>query len=916
MFSRIHQKNNASFYPQAELVWVSPDFFSNDNKLQLAYKMEIQAQIPLFRQQLYLDAQNGKIIQNINLLHESNVPGTADTKYSGTRQITTDSIAPGMYRLRETGRGGGIETYDMNGGLIFGNAVDFTDTDNHWDNVNDEQDEAATDAHWAAEMTFDYLKTKHNYTGINNNGMPFISYVHYDENLVNAFWNGSWASFGDGSGSALTALTSVDIVAHEFAHGITGSNANLIYLNESGALNESFSDIFGATVEFWASPEQADWSLGEDFSTFGNVFRRMDNPNEEGHPDTYNGNLWYNGSGDNGGVHINSGVQNYWFYLLTEGGNGINDHGEPFDLNGLGIDTAMTIAFRNLRFYLTTTSQYFDAREGALQAAEDLYGACSHAQIETAQAWQAVGLGNPIADNDIALKQLLYPTSISCGLTNTELPLLQIQYNGCATPISAATPIPIAFQLNNGPIVTDTIMLSSDFSGGESLMHQSDKIINGLEEMGTHTLKIWIAFDQDPTPTNDTLEFEIQNIIEQNIDFGLASLPSPRSNCFLTNEDVVIEIGFFGCDSIVAGTELNIFYRLNEGDTITETAVLPHTVYSFETYNHTFSAPLDFTELLGTNRLESWVEFAPDFLNTNDILDIEFIVNPKVVAENNVLTFEAGDISLDSVYIVTNSESDVFMSSDAAATGLTGLQMTGGDVISWFDELVIPNDLNIWQVNDIISAKTCLCIDASNMNDLHLNFDLKQTYSTSYLISFGNDLPQASSLRLLANGSQFSQTFSPFTHRNDPTRNHSFHLGQYANSAFELCFETRNALHPSLDPFGIGDNAFIDNIRISEMAVATSDINQGVSSLSIIPNPFSEQTNIAIENDWTGRLNLRIVNMLGQLVFNTELEKSDHTLVLKFDGRDLPKGMYKVLLSGKNKKSAATKLAVTTFVKI
>jgi len=286
MHQRVHQHADASFYPSPTLVWMNPSFSLKGQKLTLAYEMEIHAQIPLFRQQLYLDAQTGEVVQNINLLHETNTPATAITKYSGEQQMTTDSIEPGQYRLRETGRGEGIETYNMNSGLAFGAAVDFTDEDNFWDNQNPQQDEAATDAHWGAEMTFDYLLAEHNYTGINNEGMPFINYVHYDETLINAFWNGSWATFGDGNGGSWTALTSLDVVAHEFTHGITDFTADLVYLNESGALNESFSDIFGASVEFWATPELADWLIGEDFHAGGTGFRNMANPNDEGHPDT------------------------------------------------------------------------------------------------------------------------------------------------------------------------------------------------------------------------------------------------------------------------------------------------------------------------------------------------------------------------------------------------------------------------------------------------------------------------------------------------------------------------------------------------------------------------------------------------------------------------------------------------------
>ncbi|MCB0545813.1 MAG: M4 family metallopeptidase, partial [Saprospiraceae bacterium] len=201
-----------------------------------------------------------------------------------------------------------------------------TDDDNYWNNVNPQQDEAATDAHWGAEMTFDYFAQVHNYTGIDGENMPLISYVHYSENWVNAQWTGNWARFGDGNGTSYSSMAALDIVAHEFGHGITQFNAGLIYQDESGALNESFSDIFGAAVEFWASPELSDWYSGEDANINGNGLRDMANPKSKGDPDTYRGQNWINGGEDNGGVHTNSGVQNYWFHLLAEGGSGSNDN--------------------------------------------------------------------------------------------------------------------------------------------------------------------------------------------------------------------------------------------------------------------------------------------------------------------------------------------------------------------------------------------------------------------------------------------------------------------------------------------------------------------------------------------------------------------------------------------------------------
>jgi len=129
-------------------------------------------------------------------------------------------------------------------------------------------------------------------------------------------------------------------VGHELYHGVTEFSAGLVYAFEPGALNESFSDIFGKVVENYATGSN-NWLLGDDIGLNGSgAFRNMENPNQFDDPDTYLGDFWYVGGDDNGGVHTNSGVQNKWFQLLTDGGTGTNDNGEDYDVIGIGIDDA------------------------------------------------------------------------------------------------------------------------------------------------------------------------------------------------------------------------------------------------------------------------------------------------------------------------------------------------------------------------------------------------------------------------------------------------------------------------------------------------------------------------------------------------------------------------------------------------
>ncbi|MBW3545166.1 MAG: M4 family metallopeptidase, partial [Bacteroidetes bacterium] len=359
---------------------------------RLCYKIDVYSTAPLRRAWVYIDAESGKEVGIIDRLHETNATGTAHTRYSGEQQISTKAEG-GQYLLRDYTRGNGILTRNANSAYNLGYVTDFTDADNLW-NTTTNYDNAAYDAHWGAIKTMDYFRETFDRNSFDNDGATVNLYVHFGNMYNNAFWDGENLVFGDGSNSydGFTPLTSIDVVAHEFTHAVTTHSANLIYAYESGALNESFSDIFGAVVEHYAKPEVANYLVGEEITVGGGALRSMIRPNDYQHPDTYGGTYYYTGSDDNGGVHYNSGVQNHWFYLLSEGGSGTNDLGNAFTVPGIGITKAAAISYRNLTTYLTPNASYEDAAFYAILAAEDLYGACSAEAQATAQAWYAVGV--------------------------------------------------------------------------------------------------------------------------------------------------------------------------------------------------------------------------------------------------------------------------------------------------------------------------------------------------------------------------------------------------------------------------------------------------------------------------------------------------------------------------------------------
>ena len=355
-----------------------------------AYKFNIYAEEPLYRANVFVDAQSGKIIDEQNLICTADVPGTALTKYSGTQTLTIDQQNPSLFRLREVQRGQGVDTYNMKNTTTY-SATDFTNTSTSWTTTG--VDQAATDAHWGAEVTYDYFMNVHNRNSIDGNGFKLLSYVHYSTNYNNAFWDGQRMTYGDGNGTTFTILTGLDVCGHEVTHGLTSNSSQLVYQNESGALNESYSDIFGTTIENFARPANWNWKIGTDITPNGNGIRNMQNPKQFNHPNCYMGQYYYTGTNDNGGVHTNSGVSNYWFYLLTAGGTGTNDISNPYNVSGIGMASAARIAFRALTVYYTPSTNFANARALSIQAAKDLFGACSNEVIQTTNAWHAVGVG-------------------------------------------------------------------------------------------------------------------------------------------------------------------------------------------------------------------------------------------------------------------------------------------------------------------------------------------------------------------------------------------------------------------------------------------------------------------------------------------------------------------------------------------
>ncbi len=362
------------------LIYVPSDYNFEKPNWVLAYEIDVRAQQPLLSKRLTIDASNGSIIFQENRLC-SFVPGTAVTRYHGTKTIET-TAANGGFVLNDQTRGTGITTRNLNTGDL------FFDDDNTWDNANAAMDEIAGDAHWGTAATFDFYNDLLGYNGIDANGRGVNSDVHLPD--ANAYWDGATTLYGDGiPGTDLDQpFTYINIIAHEVTHAVTEFSSGLIYAGESGAMNESISDIIGMSVENQTNPGSVDWLVGQEASSTGYYFRNMANPKELQMADTYDGDFWFDGNG----VHTNSSIGNYWFYLLVTGETDVNDNGYAYNVTSLGWNKAYTIAHSTWTQYLSPSSTYEECALFSLEVAEDLYGSCSMELAQVKNAWAAVGV--------------------------------------------------------------------------------------------------------------------------------------------------------------------------------------------------------------------------------------------------------------------------------------------------------------------------------------------------------------------------------------------------------------------------------------------------------------------------------------------------------------------------------------------
>lgn len=381
------------FVEQPTLVWhitidgIDKDLEGNDTPAKWEY---------------FVDSITGKVAYRYNNEQShGRTTGSGTGKYSGSVALNTvHDHGTGKYTLEDqwvpsTAR---IVTHDADGG--YPPAAVSEDSNNNW-SATDQGPEV--DCHLHTRIVFDYFLMVHGRNSYDDAGADMHIYAHCGTNWNNASWNGSYVKIGDGDGVDKDSYCNLDIVAHEWTHAVTEYTAGLIYSNESGALNESMSDVFAALID-------GNWLQGEDnwLKATAPAGRNLEDPTNGGQYDPANpidsvidGHQpdhmtdKYTGSADYGGVHINSGIMNKAAYLISTGGT----HRGITICEGLGRDVLGRLYYQALTSYLISTSDFSDMRDAVLDSLDDLYlgdPRYDRWRASITNAFAAVGIGTAV----------------------------------------------------------------------------------------------------------------------------------------------------------------------------------------------------------------------------------------------------------------------------------------------------------------------------------------------------------------------------------------------------------------------------------------------------------------------------------------------------------------------------------------
>ena len=835
------------------LVIVNPAYPRAGGTYRLAYEVTVAASARRDRQAMYIDAATGRPLTQVPLVAHATVPGSGESTYYGNVALSVDSLAPDRYALSDASRGGNAVYLDGYGQEIEHTARDFGTA----------VPSVAVDVHHGTEMFYDMLETRFGWRGLDGAGLPFEAVVYGSDegDFVNAFWNGVHAAFGNGN-CHYEPLTSLDVVGHEFMHGVTDYTSDLVYADESGALNEGMSDIFGKGLELLVDPAGFSWTLGNRFadSPYARSFRSMSNPNAFDNPKVYRGDLWEDGAG----VHTNSGPFGHWFYLLVEGGAGTNDLGDAYDVAAVGVEVALAHTFALQRDYLTSASGYADAFASSMALAEAAYGAASAETAAIEQAWRAIGCtdarvsgsggggGGGGGAHDLGVIGISFGTDACQAGTPLALDLL-LENLGDST-LTQGAELRFAITLDG----TTESVVATAAAGAQPGQHfiaaAQTAFVIGVDDFAF--FEIELLEPDDNASNNETRDFFQVYPPDQPFIYGYIEAEEVTACASQSAGALEVQLYNDGCAASPGGTYV---LRLDDGGaTATEVQfpVPPLEVFDFAQVN----VPVDFAALAGGGEFEAYVYdaagAAPLFPSSYlDVTTPPTLAVPAAVALASEEAFDTLDRIANPYY---NLDLGIVEHRGRSWWGTTG-ESFGVPRAPCFepDETYSP-----WRATSLAA-----CVDFSALGaEVYLSAEVMRLGSAYANDSFPELAGQFSMLRVgyETGGAGPGEVFFADLPDREVTRVEAVLPAGYAGP---ITLSTYNHVglgsHSFDGTFGDeSDYLLLRDVRLTTVSTGTREL--ATERATLTPNPATDRTTLTLAAD--GDYAVRVVDALGATV--------------------------------------------------
>ncbi len=833
------------------LCYIDPAFPQVSETVVLAYRVDLQSAEPFDKRRYFVAADGGKIITQFPLILQEGVPSTAKTRYYGVQNITTDSIAPQEFILRDPTRGEGIFIYNIDGG-------EFTNTSSTWDLTNANKDEVALDAHFCTQEFYDMMLADFNWQGQDGNGKALQAYVHGGD-YANAFWNGESTTYGDGD-CVYGPLTTLEVVGHEFTHGVIDYTSKLVYDSESGAINESLADMFGKMLERKTDPGNSSWDLGHSFiiGASGAPFRIMDDPNSVEMPAFYKGAFWL----DNNDVHINSSIGNLWFSMLVDGRQGINEAGESFDVPALGMDKTGQIVFQTNKNFLTESSNYNAFYEYSTAVAEALYGVGSTEAKAVKEAWKAVGLPNmPAAVLDLSISGTGFSNGSFCGI-NQYLP---VKFTITNSGGIAYDPSMLGYVTLSGSSVSNrTINLDSPIAPGEAV---EILVTDWLWVTDYSFYSVDATLELADEEINNNYSYNYYDVLEfQHDDLELYAGLEDK-DCFATVQQCNFYITNNSCETVLAGAVLDFRAEDEFGNVVWTSPpyTLPQDLISNNSIFLDYELPVT-----GSSTLTFYMNYANDpNPDNNQVYDSSPPSSLPIISDYlNNFQSNAGDDEYLEIRTGTPGSTIFYQGSEHfASTGHTldpEFFQRCSDVFSVFN----------FEYADGLNAAIHACVDFSFSQAPVLEFDLTQ-FRNFYTDT--SNFQYSSMLHARWTGNENgNQNF--YGQPEGVVKHQTVALPPFFKGALDLKFYTEIG-HWDLDPGYLSDDDFVllDNLNLKAPTSGTEDLPSD-SHILISPNPARDIATIKADK---GIKTIMLQNVSGQTLRTVQVDAPLHNLDLK-----------------------------------